>query len=75
MVAASIAAHAFTAIDLPTSLLAFAIGGTAEMVLTAKAVGADAALVTAFQAIRGLFGNAFAAPVFRAVVAPRLAQR
>ena len=38
-------------------LLGLATGGTAEMLLTAKIVGADAALVAAYQLTRGLLAN------------------
>lgn len=43
-----------------TLVLGLATGGSAEMVLTARAVGADAAIVAAYQLTRGLLGNAFA---------------
>jgi hypothetical protein len=43
-----------------TMVLGLATGGSAEMVLTARAVGADAAIVAAYQLTRGLLGNAFA---------------
>lgn len=45
-------------------ILGLATGGTAEMVLTAKAVAADAALVAAYQVIRGLLGNALAGLIY-----------
>lgn len=39
------------------------------MVLTAKIVGADAALVAAYQVTRGLLGNLLADPLYRLTVA------
>lgn len=51
-------------ISVPTLLLSFAIGGMAEMVLTAKALHQDVALVAAFQAIRGIAANALAGPIW-----------
>lgn len=48
-----------------TMVLALATGGAAEMVLTARAVGADAAIVAAYQLTRGLLGNAFAERLHR----------
>ncbi|QOR68304.1 AbrB family transcriptional regulator [Cytobacillus suaedae] len=44
-----------TNLHLPTALLSFAPGGLVEMVLTAKAVGADPAIVSSLQFIRLLF--------------------
>lgn len=41
-------------------VLGLATGGTAEMVLTAKIVAADAAMVAAYQVTRGLAGNLLA---------------
>lgn len=57
--------------DLRSILLGLATGGTAEMVLTAKIVGADAALVAAYQVTRGLLGNLLADPLYRLTVVPR----
>ncbi|MCA0421859.1 MAG: AbrB family transcriptional regulator [Proteobacteria bacterium] len=48
-----------------TMVLGLATGGSAEMVLTARAVGADAAIVAAYQLSRGLLGNAFAERLHR----------
>ncbi|MEE4119949.1 MAG: AbrB family transcriptional regulator [Paracoccaceae bacterium] len=48
-------------------------GGIAEMVLTAKAVGADAALVTFYQVVRGLAGNLTAGLIFERTVAQAVA--
>lgn len=48
-----------------TMVLGLATGGSAEMVLTARAVGADAAIVAAYQLTRGLLGNAFAERLHR----------
>jgi uncharacterized protein len=64
MAAAALAISHALGFDLPLMLLAFAIGGTAEMVLTARVVGADAALVAVYQVTRGLLGNVMAAPVY-----------
>lgn len=54
--------------DTAVLLLGFATGGIAEMVLTAQTVGADAALVTAYQLARGLTGNLFAGAVYAKTV-------
>lgn len=51
--------------SLPSLILAFSIGGMAEMVLTAKALNQDLALVAAFQAMRGVIVNASAGTVWR----------
>jgi uncharacterized protein len=51
-------------LDPPLMLLALATGGTAEMVLTARVVGADAALVAVYQVTRGLCGNLFAGIIY-----------
>ncbi|MDF2687582.1 MAG: hypothetical protein K0Q80_547 [Microvirga sp.] len=67
--------HGLAAIDLATMILCFATGGTAEMVLTAKSIDADAALVTAFQAGRGIICNSGAPLLFKATVARRGLQR
>lgn len=45
----------FTPLSLPTAILSFAPGGLVEMVLTAKSVGADPAVVSSLQFIRLLF--------------------
>ncbi|MXQ10706.1 hypothetical protein GR328_04435 [Microvirga makkahensis] len=66
--------HGLAEVDLPTMILCFATGGTAEMVLTAKSIGADAALVTAFQAGRGVICNVGAPLLFRTTVARRTAR-
>ena len=50
--------------SIPTLILCFSIGGMAEMVLTAKALGQNVALVAAFQAIRGIVVNVIAGPVW-----------
>jgi len=57
--------------DLRVVILGLATGGSAEMVLTAKLVGADAAIVAAYQVTRGLLGNLLADPIYRLTVAPR----
>ncbi len=61
-----------TGLALPELLMGFATGGTAEMVLTAQIVAADAALVAAYQVTRGLLGNLLAAPLYRWTILPRL---
>lgn len=48
-----------------TMVLGLATGGSAEMVLTARAVGADAAIVAAYQLTRGLLGNVFAEQLYQ----------
>ena len=53
--------------SLSSLVLAFSIGGMAEMVLTAKALNQDLALVAAFQAVRGVVVNAMAGRVWRIV--------
>jgi len=53
--------------DISTLVLAFSIGGMAEMVLTAKALQQDVALVAAFQALRGVMVNVFAGTIWRIV--------
>lgn len=50
--------------DAPTMVLAFSIGGLAEMVLTAKALDADIAMVAAFQSIRAVLVNSFAGAIW-----------
>ncbi|MCT7376689.1 AbrB family transcriptional regulator [Chelativorans salis] len=51
--------------DLPSLILAFSIGGMAEMVLTAKVLHRDIALVAAFQTLRGVTVNAVAGAVWQ----------
>lgn len=58
-------------LDLTSVILGLSTGGTAEMVLTAKLVGANAALVAAYQITRGLLGNLLADLIFRKTVASR----
>ncbi|PQO22955.1 hypothetical protein C2I36_10370 [Rhodobacteraceae bacterium WD3A24] len=55
--------------DPAALLLGFATGGIAEMVLTAQTVGADSALVTAYQVTRGLMGNLLAGTIHARTVA------
>lgn len=50
---------------IQTLVLCFSIGGMAEMVLTAKALGQNAALVAAFQAVRAVLVNLCAGAVWR----------
>ena len=63
MAALGLTAAAFLDFEPSLMLLASATGGTAEMVLTAQVVGADAALVAVYQVARGLGGNLLALPV------------
>lgn len=63
MTIAALIVAALSGADPVTTALCFATGGSAEMVLTARAVGADAALVAAYQLSRGLSGNAMAEPL------------
>ena len=51
-------ASVFIPESVPTLVLCLSIGGMAEMVLTAKALGQNAAMVAAFQAIRAVLVNA-----------------
>lgn len=60
-----------TGLGGPELLMGFATGGTAEMVLTAQIVAADAALVAAYQVTRGLLGNLLAGVIYRRTVAPK----
>ncbi|MEO0344490.1 MAG: AbrB family transcriptional regulator [Pseudomonadota bacterium] len=50
----------FLPMDAPTMILALSIGGLAEMVLTARYLELDMAMVAAFQAIRAVLVNSFA---------------
>lgn len=61
--AASIASI-FMPFQLPTLVLAFSIGGMAEMVLTSKTLAQNVALVAAFQAVRGVLVNSIAGAVW-----------
>jgi len=65
MVVAALAMAAAAGTDAMTTVLCLATGGAAEMVLTARAVAADAALVAAYQLSRGLSGNALAETLYR----------
>lgn len=47
-----------------TLVLSFAVGGMAEMTLTAKVLGQNAALVAAFHAVRAVTVNLFAGPLW-----------
>ena len=60
MAGTAIFAASFLPFDVPSMVLAFSIGGLAEMVLTANALGRDMALVAAFQAIRAILVNSCA---------------
>lgn len=50
--------------DAPTMVLAFSIGGLAEMVLTARYLELDMAIVAAFQAIRAVLVNSCAGVIW-----------
>ncbi len=54
----------FLPMDAPTMVLAFSIGGLAEMVLTARSLELDMAIVAAFQSIRAVLVNSFAGPIW-----------
>ena len=60
MAALGILVSQFLPMDAPTMVLAFSIGGLAEMVLTARALELDMAMVAAFQSIRAVLVNSFA---------------
>ena len=63
----------FLPIDAPTMILAFSIGGLAEMVLTARYLELDMAIVAAFQATRAVLVNSFAGVIWnRFVKAPTI---
>ena len=72
MLGLAVLAAEMTGLALPELLMGFATGGTAEMVLTAQIVAADAALVAAYQVTRGLLGNLLAGPLYRWTILPRL---
>lgn len=57
--------------SISTLVLGFSIGGMAEMVLTAKALGQNVALVAAFQAVRGVVVNALAGTFWRRFAKPQ----
>jgi uncharacterized membrane protein AbrB (regulator of aidB expression) len=57
--------HGIFAFDLATTVLSLATGGSAEMVLTAQSVDADAALVAAYQLMRGVLGNGLAGLIYK----------
>lgn len=65
MAGAALALTLLLRADAGTMILGLATGGSAEMVLTARAVGADAAMVAAYQLTRGLAGNAMAESLHR----------
>lgn len=71
MGAIAVAASAVMGQEVRLLILGLATGGTAEMVLTAKMVGANAALVAAYQVTRGLLGNLLAQPIYRLAIARR----
>lgn len=53
--------------SVPSFVLAFSIGGMAEMVLTAKLLGENVVLVAAFQTVRAVIVNASASLVWRLI--------
>lgn len=59
-------------LPLVTAVLATAVGGTAEMTITAAAAGADVALVVAFHVLRTAVVNGFAGRIFRLLTASGL---
>ena len=54
----------FLPMDAPTMVLAFSIGGLAEMVLTARSLELDMAIVAAFQSIRAILVNSCASMIW-----------
>lgn len=64
MASAGVAATFVVPETASTLILCFGIGGMAEMVLTAKAFGQNAAMVAAFQAVRGILVNATAGVIW-----------
>ena len=50
--------------DAPTMVLAFSIGGLAEMVLTARYLELNMAIVAAFQAVRAVLVNSLAGAIW-----------
>ncbi len=71
MLGLGLAVAAAFGFEAPLLLMGYATGGTAEMVLTAQVVAADAALVAAYQLTRGLLGNLLAGVIYTRTVAPR----
>ncbi|PRO66936.1 AbrB family transcriptional regulator [Alkalicoccus urumqiensis] len=59
----------WTGMDIATALLSTAPGGLVEMVLTAGAVGADAAVVTSLQLFRILLILLLVPPIFKRLLA------
>ena len=57
-------ASQFLPMDAPTMILAFSIGGLAEMVLTARSLELDMAMVAAFQSIRAILVNSCAGMIW-----------
>ena len=64
MAAAGAIAAQFLPMDIPTMVLAFSIGGMAEMVLTAAALELNMAMVAAFQSIRAILVNSLAGVIW-----------
>ena len=60
----------FLPMDAPTMVLAFSIGGLAEMVLTARYLELDMAMVAAFQAVRAVLVNSFAGAIWNRLPKP-----
>ncbi len=67
MALAALAVAPLVTLSDTTLVLGFGIGGMAEMILTAKALGEDPALVTAFQAVRAALVNGAAVALWLAV--------
>ncbi|MEL7100784.1 MAG: AbrB family transcriptional regulator, partial [Pseudomonadota bacterium] len=70
MAATGVVFSLFLPMDAPTMVLAFSIGGLAEMVLTARALELNMAIVAAFQAVRAVLVNSFAGAIW-ARLSPR----
>jgi hypothetical protein len=65
MAAAAIASALALALPVATLALAFAPAGTAEMTLTGKVLGLDAALISGFHTMRIIMVMALVVPAFR----------
>jgi uncharacterized protein len=65
MASAAIACALAFALPVATLALAFAPAGTAEMTLTGKVLGLDAALISGFHTVRIIMVMALVVPVFR----------
>ena len=65
MASAAIACALAFALPVATLALAFAPAGTAEMTLTGKVLGLDAALISGFHTVRIIMVMVLVVPVFR----------